>query len=66
MSAASSTTMSPIDEAKKKAAYAAVDEFIKDNHRVGVGSGSTVVFAVQRLAQRVHVSDLSAPLLSSS
>ncbi len=42
-----------IEIAKKKAAYAAVDEFIKNGMIVGIGSGSTVVYAVERLIQRV-------------
>jgi ribose 5-phosphate isomerase A len=38
-----------IEEAKKKAAYAAVDDIItKDTKVLGIGSGSTIVYAVQR------------------
>jgi ribose 5-phosphate isomerase A len=44
--------LSPIESAKRKAAFAAVDEFVKDGDRVGVGSGSTIVYAVERLAER--------------
>eukprot|EP01103_Thecamoeba_quadrilineata_P007565 TRINITY_DN17423_c0_g1_i1.p1 TRINITY_DN17423_c0_g1~~TRINITY_DN17423_c0_g1_i1.p1 ORF type:complete len:244 (+),score=70.92 TRINITY_DN17423_c0_g1_i1:884-1615(+) len=43
-----------VELAKKKAAYQAVDEFVRDGMIVGVGSGSTVIYAVQRLAQVVH------------
>ena len=50
--------MASIDEAKKKAAYAAIDEFVFENCKLGIGSGSTVVFAVERLAQRVNVCEL--------
>jgi len=43
-----------IEVAKKKAAYMAVDEFVsRDNMRLGIGSGSTVVYVIERLAQRV-------------
>uniref|UniRef100_A0A6B2EGU1 Ribose-5-phosphate isomerase n=1 Tax=Phlebotomus kandelakii TaxID=1109342 RepID=A0A6B2EGU1_9DIPT len=42
-----------LDEAKKIAAYRAVDEFIRNDQIVGIGSGSTVVYAVDRLAERV-------------
>jgi ribose 5-phosphate isomerase A len=45
---------SVIEEAKKKAACAAVDEYIHDGMTVGIGSGSTVVYAVQHLAERIH------------
>ncbi|KAF9154086.1 ribose-5-phosphate isomerase rki1 [Actinomortierella ambigua] len=42
-----------IEQAKKKAAYQAVDEHVLDSHKViGVGSGSTVVYVVERLLQR--------------
>uniref|UniRef100_A0A8B9KW48 ribose-5-phosphate isomerase n=1 Tax=Astyanax mexicanus TaxID=7994 RepID=A0A8B9KW48_ASTMX len=42
------------EEAKKLAAYAAVDNHIQNNQIVGVGSGSTIVYAVDRLAERVR------------
>ncbi|XP_002138261.2 ribose-5-phosphate isomerase [Drosophila pseudoobscura] len=43
-----------LDEAKKKAARTAVDEWVKEDTKiVGIGSGSTVVYAVQRIAERV-------------
>ncbi|KAJ1534625.1 hypothetical protein HK096_003670 [Nowakowskiella sp. JEL0078] len=46
--------MSLITEAKRKACYAAIDEYVSANTRViGIGSGSTVVFCVERLKQLV-------------
>lgn len=42
------------DIAKKNAGYAAVDDWVKDGMVVGVGSGSTIVFAVDRIAERVR------------
>jgi len=42
-----------IEIAKKKAAHAAVDEFVTNNCIVGVGSGSTIVYAIERLSERV-------------
>ena len=42
-----------VEDAKKKAAYRAVDEYVKNNMVLGIGSGSTVVYAVERLTQRV-------------
>lgn len=45
------TTLSGIDEGKKAAAYEAVDQHVRSNMAVGIGSGSTIVFAVDRLAQ---------------
>ncbi|KAI8609054.1 ribose 5-phosphate isomerase A-domain-containing protein [Chytriomyces sp. MP71] len=43
-----------VEEAKKKASYAAIDEHVTATTTViGIGSGSTVVYCVERLAQRV-------------
>lgn len=42
-----------LEPAKKCAAYEAVDTWVKDDTVVGIGSGSTVVYAVQRLRERV-------------
>lgn len=45
--------MSLVEESKKLAAFKAVDNHVEDGDVVGVGSGSTIVYAVQRLAQKV-------------
>ncbi|KAG2205209.1 hypothetical protein INT46_007797 [Mucor plumbeus] len=43
----------PIEEGKKLAAYQAVDEYISADHKVvGIGSGSTVVYVVERILQK--------------
>ncbi|KAI9797141.1 MAG: ribose-5-phosphate isomerase rki1 [Piccolia ochrophora] len=43
--------LSPLEEAKRKAAYRAVeDHFPPDAHYVGIGSGSTVVYVVEAIA----------------
>nr|CAI5860752.1 unnamed protein product [Callosobruchus analis]CAI5864143.1 unnamed protein product [Callosobruchus analis] len=47
-----------VQNAKKAAAYAAVDQHVKTDYIVGIGSGSTVVFAVERLAERVKKENL--------
>jgi ribose 5-phosphate isomerase A len=47
-----------VESAKKLAAYAAVDEFVRDNMVLGIGSGSTVVYAVERIAERVKAESL--------
>jgi len=44
----------PIELAKRAAARAAVDTFVRSGMDVGVGSGSTIVYAIQRLAELVH------------
>jgi len=51
--------MSGIEAGKKAAAYAAIDEQVQNNHAVGIGSGSTVIYAVERLAERVKTENLS-------
>jgi ribose 5-phosphate isomerase A len=60
------SSIDPIEVAKKKAGYAAVDEFIKDNMVVGIGSGSTVVYAVERLVQRVKEEHLHVVCIPTS
>ncbi|KAI9884940.1 MAG: hypothetical protein M1823_003254 [Watsoniomyces obsoletus] len=43
--------LSPIEEAKRKAAYRAVqDHFNPSAHYIGIGSGSTVVYVVEAIA----------------
>ncbi|PSN32260.1 Ribose-5-phosphate isomerase [Blattella germanica] len=58
--------MLPVEYAKKIAAVKAVNEFVKDNFVVGVGSGSTIVYAVERLAQRVKDENLSIVCVPTS
>ncbi|AWP16017.1 putative ribose-5-phosphate isomerase [Scophthalmus maximus] len=81
-SSASATTTSPIntititpititptimaEEAKKLAAYAAVDNHVQNNQVVGVGSGSTIVYAVDRLAERVRQEKLNIVCVPTS
>ena len=47
-----------MDLGKKAAATEAVEKFISHNQNVGIGSGSTIVFAVQKLAERVKTENL--------
>ncbi|KAL5276148.1 RPIA family protein [Megaselia abdita] len=56
-----------LNEAKRIAAYKAVDEWIKPHTKVvGIGSGSTVVFAVDRLAERVKTEGLQVVCIPTS
>jgi ribose 5-phosphate isomerase A len=41
----------PVEVAKRLAARRAVDEHVRSGMRLGVGSGSTIVYAIQRLAE---------------
>jgi len=51
---------------KKKAAAAAVDNHVMDGMVVGVGSGSTVVYVVERLIERVQTEHLKLIFIPSS
>uniref|UniRef100_A0A8C2LYL1 ribose-5-phosphate isomerase n=1 Tax=Cricetulus griseus TaxID=10029 RepID=A0A8C2LYL1_CRIGR len=43
------STMSKAEEAKKLASHTAVENHVKNNQVLGIGSGSTIVHAVQRI-----------------
>ncbi|XP_058463041.1 ribose-5-phosphate isomerase [Malaya genurostris] len=55
-----------LEQSKKIAAFKAVDEYVKDNTVVGVGSGSTVIYAVQRLAELVKTKRLNLVCIPTS
>lgn len=55
-----------LEQAKQAAAYRAVDEFVTDKCVFGVGSGSTVIYAVQRLAERVQCEKLNVICIPTS
>ncbi|XP_043272389.1 ribose-5-phosphate isomerase [Venturia canescens] len=61
-----SVKMGPLESAKKVAACKAVDEYVKDNSVVGIGSGSTVIYAVHRLAERVQEEKLNVICVPTS
>jgi len=45
--------MSVVEESKRRAAYAAVDKHILPNHKIiGIGSGSTVPYVVERIVHQ--------------
>ena len=46
--------MADFEVGKKAAAFEAVDKHVKSGQLVGIGSGSTIVYAVQRLAELVR------------
>ena len=51
---------------KKAAAIEAVNKYITANQNVGIGSGSTIVFAVERLAERVRDEKLNVKCVPTS
>ncbi|XP_034945232.1 ribose-5-phosphate isomerase [Chelonus insularis] len=58
--------MGPLESAKKIAAYKAVDEYVKNNSIIGIGSGSTVIYAVHRIAERIKAEDLHVVCIPTS
>lgn len=55
-----------LEAAKKLAAYKAVDDFIENNMVLGIGSGSTIVYAVDRLKERVQKEKLNIVCIPTS
>eukprot|EP01116_Phalansterium_solitarium_P011395 TRINITY_DN27055_c0_g1_i1.p2 TRINITY_DN27055_c0_g1~~TRINITY_DN27055_c0_g1_i1.p2 ORF type:complete len:244 (+),score=32.12 TRINITY_DN27055_c0_g1_i1:43-774(+) len=55
-----------VEAAKKTAARVVVDEFVKDNMVLGIGSGSTVIYAVERLKERVKSENLNIICIPTS
>lgn len=55
-----------LEEAKKLAADAAVDEFIKSGMKVGIGSGSTIVYVVKRIKERIESEKLDIICIPTS
>lgn len=62
----SETCIMSLEKAKQIAAHKAVNEYVKDNFVVGIGSGSTVVYAVERLGERVRQEKLQLTCIPSS
>ncbi|TRY63233.1 hypothetical protein TCAL_12291 [Tigriopus californicus] len=59
MSSGTAQPLSPVEAAKRDAAYAAIDRHVRpDMQMVGIGSGSTIVYGVQRIAAKTQAGDL--------
>eukprot|EP00457_Paulinella_chromatophora_P005812 gb/GEZN01005829.1/.p1 GENE.gb/GEZN01005829.1/~~gb/GEZN01005829.1/.p1 ORF type:complete len:255 (+),score=30.05 gb/GEZN01005829.1/:176-940(+) len=61
--------LSGVEAAKRLAAYAAVNEFVhsgKQRQILGIGSGSTIIYAVDRLLQRVEAEKLDLVCVPTS
>ncbi|XP_027276203.1 LOW QUALITY PROTEIN: ribose-5-phosphate isomerase-like isoform X2 [Cricetulus griseus] len=52
------STMSKAEESKKLASHTVLENNVKNNEVLGIGSGSTIVHAVQRIAERVKQENL--------
>lgn len=57
---------SVINEAKQAAGIAAVDKFVKTGQVIGIGSGSTIEYAVSRIAKRVENENLKVSCVPTS
>ena len=55
-----------MDAGKKAAAYEAVNKYVKDGQNIGIGSGSTIVYAVQRIAERIKEEKLNLQCVPTS
>ncbi|XP_068921437.1 ribose-5-phosphate isomerase-like [Petaurus breviceps papuanus] len=58
--------MHSIDEIKRLAGRAAVEKEVKNNQVLGIGSGSTIVYAIQKLAERVKEEKLNIVCIPTS
>lgn len=58
--------MSSLESAKRIAAEKAVNEHVKDKLVIGIGSGSTIVYAVNRLVERVKAENLDIVCIPTS
>jgi len=55
-----------IEKGKKNAAINAVEENVKKNMVLGIGSGSTVVYAVERIAEMNSKEELNLKCIPTS
>jgi len=54
------------DPAKRAAGYAAVDRYVRDGMCVGLGTGTTAYWAIERVGQRVAAGERIAAVATSS
>nr|XP_019612600.1 PREDICTED: ribose-5-phosphate isomerase isoform X1 [Rhinolophus sinicus] len=60
------STMSKAEEAKKLAGHLAVKNHVRNNQVLGIGSGSTIVHAVQQIAEKVKEENLKLVCIPTS
>ncbi|MHA2392228.1 MAG: ribose 5-phosphate isomerase A [Promethearchaeota archaeon] len=59
-------TENSIEQGKKNAAVRAVEENLRENMVLGIGSGSTIVYAVERIAEMNRAENLSLKCIPTS
>lgn len=62
----SATNRMSLEKAKELAAFKAVDDYVQNGMVLGIGSGSTIVYAVNRLKQRVDKEKLNVICIPTS
>lgn len=62
----SATAAMSLEKSKELAAFKAVDDYVQNNMVLGIGSGSTIVYAVNRLKQRVDKEKLNVSCIPTS
>lgn len=55
-----------VEQSKKKAAEQCIDEEIKNHMIIGIGSGSTIVYAIQHLSKRIKSENLTITCIPTS
>lgn len=61
-----STSRMSLEFAKKLAAYKAIDDCVENDMVVGIGSGSTIVYAINRLKERIENENLNIICIPTS
>ena len=61
-----SSTCLTMEAGKRAAAIQAVQQHVNNNMCIGIGSGSTIVYAVERLAERVKSENLNVVCVPTS
>lgn len=59
-------TINSIEEGKKNAAVRAVEENVKENMVLGIGSGSTIIYAVDKIAEMNRIKNMNLKCIPTS
>jgi ribose 5-phosphate isomerase A len=59
-------SMSELDPGKRAVGYAAVDRFVRDGMCIGLGTGTTAYWAIERVGQRVAAGEKISAVATSS
>nr|XP_002127897.1 ribose-5-phosphate isomerase-like [Ciona intestinalis] len=66
MSTTNSSLTNGVENAKRVAAFTAANNFVQNGYVIGVGSGSTIEYAVERIAERVEAENLKVTCVPTS